>query len=110
MYIYIYIYILLYVYIYCIVYFLYSIGEKLNKDKIGLQRDDGVGCCKNNNGHQNDKTRKELIKIFQIHGLKLQTKCNLKGIDYLDITFDLNTRSYRPYKKPNNDTRYINAK
>ena len=36
MYVYIYIYILLYVYIYCIVYFLYSIGEKLNKDKIGL--------------------------------------------------------------------------
>ena len=28
----------------------------------------------------------------------------------MDITFDLNTGSYRPYRKPNNDTRYINAK
>ena len=42
--------------------------------------------------------------------LKLEIKCNLKSVDYLDITFDRNTGSYRPYRKPNNDTRYINAK
>ena len=89
---------------------LYSIGEKLNKDVIGLYRDDGLACFKNNNGHQNNKIRKELIKIFQTHGLKLEIKCNLKSVDYLDITFDLNTGSYRQYRKPNNDTGYINAK
>ena len=65
---------------------------------------------KNNNGHQNDKTRKELNKIFQSCGLKLETKCILKSADYLDITFDFKTGSYRSCKKPNNDTRYINAK
>ena len=65
---------------------------------------------KNNNGHQDDKTRKELIKVFQTHGLKLEFEFSLKTVDYLDITFDLNTGSYRPYRKPNNDTRYINAK
>ena len=91
-------------------FLLYSIGEKLNKDNIGLYRDDGLACFKNNNGHQNDKIRKELIKIFQTHGLKLEIKCNLKSVDYLDITFDFNTGPYRPYRKPNNDTRYINAK
>ena len=37
---------------------LYSIGEKLNIDNIGLYRDDGLACFKNNNGHQNDKIRK----------------------------------------------------
>ena len=88
---------------------LYSIGEKLNKGNIDLYRDDRLACFKNNNGHQNDKIRKELIKIFQTHGLKLEIKCSLKSVDYLDITFDLNTGSYRPYKKSNNDTRYINA-
>ena len=51
-----------------------------------------------------------MIKIFQTHSLKLEIKCNLKKVDYLDITFDLNTRSYRPYRKPNNDARYINVK
>ena len=46
---------------------LYSIGEKLNKDNIRLYRDEGLACFKNNSGHQSDKIRKELIKIFQIH-------------------------------------------
>ena len=86
-------------------FLLYSIGEKLNKDNIDLYRDDRLACFKNNNGHQNDKIRKELIKIFQTHGLKLEIKCNLKSVDYLDITFDFNTGPYRPYRKPNNDTR-----
>ena len=88
-------------------FLLYSTGEKLNKNNIGLYRDDGLTCFKNNNGHQNDKIKKELIKIFQTHGLKLKIKCKLKSVDYLDITFDLNTEYYRPYRKPNNDTRYI---
>ena len=51
-----------------------------------------------------------MIKIFQTHGLKLEIKCNFKKVDYLDITFNLSTGSYRPYRKSNNDTRYINAK
>ena len=89
---------------------MYNIREKLKKDNIDLYRDDGLAYFNNNNGHQNDKIRKELIKIFQTHGLKLKIKCNLKSVDYLHITFDLNTGSYRPYRKPNNDTRYINTK
>ena len=52
-------------------FLLYSIGEKLNKDNIDLYRDDRLACFKNNNDHQNNKIRKELIKIFQTHGLKL---------------------------------------
>ena len=91
-------------------FLLYSIGEKVSKEDIGLYRDDRLACFKNNNGHQNDKIRKELIKIFQTLGLKLEIKCNLKKVDYLDITFDLNTESYRLYRKPSNDTRYINGK
>ena len=91
-------------------FLLCSIGENLNIDNIGLYRNDGLACFKNNNGHQNDKIRKELIKIFQTHGLKLEIKYNLKNVDYLDIIFDLNTGSYRPYRKPNNETRNINAK
>ena len=86
-------------------FLLYRIGEKLNKDNIVSYRDDGLACFKNNDGQQNNKIRKELIKIFQTPGLELEIKCTLKTIDYLDITFDLNTGSYKPYRKPNNDTR-----
>ena len=48
-------------------FLLYSIGEKLNKDNISLYRDEGLACFENNSGHQSDKIRKKLIKIFQIH-------------------------------------------
>ena len=58
-------------------------------NNIGLYRDDRLACFKNNNGHQKDKIRKELIKIFQTHGLKLEIKCNLKSVDYLDINLTL---------------------
>ena len=81
-----------------------------NKKDIGLYRDDGLACFENNDSHQNDKIRKELIKVFQRNGLVLDIKCNLKVVDYLDITFDLKTGSYKPYRKPNNDTQYINSK
>ena len=51
-----------------------------------------------------------MIKIFQTHAQNFEIKRNLKSVDYLDIIFDLNTGSYRTYRKPNNDTRHINAK
>ena len=42
----------------------YSIGKKVNKGNIGLDRDDGLACLKNNNDHQSNKIRRMLIKIF----------------------------------------------
>ena len=91
-------------------FLLYSIGQKFNSDDVGLYRDDGLACFKNDNGHQNAKIRKDFIKLFQTHGLELEVKCHLKTVDDLGITFDLNLGSYRLYRKPYNDTRYINAK
>ena len=83
-------------------FLLYSLRETFNKDDIGLHRDDGLACfLKKINGHQTDKIRKELIKIFQAHGLKLEIKCSFKKANVqVDITFDLNTGSYSPYRKP----------
>ena len=34
-------------------------------------------------------------------------KCNLKLVNYLDVTFNLNNGSYRPYRKPNDETHNI---
>ena len=51
-------------------FLLYSIRGKLNKDNIGLYRDNGLACFMNNNGHQNYKIGKELIKFFHTYGQK----------------------------------------
>ena len=35
-------------------------------------------------------------------------KCNLKTIDFLDVTFDLDSNVYKPFRKENNKPIYIN--
>ena len=80
-----------------------------NQSNIGLYRDDGLCYLRNSNGHQNDKLRKDLIQTFKNHDLKITITCNLKQIDFLDITFDLESGIYKPYKKVNNDPRYVNS-
>ena len=91
-------------------FMLNNLNNLIDKKNIGLYRDDGLAVFKNQNGHQNDKIRKQLIEIFKQHELKIVVQCNLKTVDFLDITFDLNTGTYKPYNKINNDPRYINAK
>jgi len=86
------------------------LSEKFIKENIGLYRDDGLGIFRNINGHQADKIRKEFHKLFKQHGLSLEIECNLKTVNYLDITLDLNKGTYKPYRKPNDETLYIDAK
>ena len=46
-------------------FLLYGIGKKFNKNNIGLYRNGGLACFKKNNGHQNDKLGKSLLKLFK---------------------------------------------
>ena len=55
-----------------------------------------------------DKTRKELHKAFEQFGLKITAESNLHVVHFLDVTFDLSTGKYKPYRKPNDDPLYIN--
>ena len=49
------------------------------------------------------------MKLFKEYQLNLDIKCNLKIVDNLDISFDMNTGIYKPINKPNNKPLYINA-
>ena len=91
-------------------YLLSILTNRYKKEDIGLYRDDGLAIFRNHNGHQNDKVRKNIINFFKHHNLDLEIKCNLKRVDYLDISFDLETGLYKPFNKPNNDPLYIHAK
>ena len=78
-------------------FMLNELSKKFDKDNIGLYRDNGLSLFKNHNGHQNDKVWKEMIDLFKQHHLNLEIKCNLKIVDYLDITFGLTTGLFKPY-------------
>ena len=54
-----------------------------------------------------EKIKKRLQKIFKNNGLEVIIECNMKILNYLDITFNLNGCTYRPYQKPDNIIQYI---
>ena len=83
------------------IYMLYLIGKKYDSKNIGLYRDDGLAVFKNVSGPASEK-----INIYNIC-LSKKTCKYLKVVNYLDVTFNLNDGSYRPYRKPNDETHYI---
>ena len=75
-------------------------------NSVGLYRDDGLRVLRNFPGPETERLRKN-IKIFKDYGLSITSKTNLKIVDYLDVTFDLQNNSYKPHRKPNNLPVYI---
>ena len=52
------------------------------------------------------KIRKHLQNIFKNNGLDVIIECTMKLVNYLDVTFNLNDGTYRPYKKLDNIIQY----
>ena len=75
---------------------------------VALYRDDGLSYFENISGPDSEKIKKKLFKIFKSNGLNVAVEFNLIVIDSLDVTFDLKSASYYPYRKPNNELLYIN--
>ena len=85
------------------------IGSKYDKNSIGLYRDDGLAAFKNASGPKNEKIKKDFQQIFKDNGLSIVIQCNMKTVDYLDITLNLNDGTYRPFRKPDDETNYIHV-
>ena len=58
-------------------------------------------------GPESEKIKKSIQAIFRENELKINIQCNLKIVDYLDVTFNLTDSSYRPFNKTNNEINYI---
>ena len=82
-------------------YMLNVLSKKHKKNDPGLYQDDELALLKNKSGPQSEKAKKNIQKIFKGHGLDSIIKCNMKVVTYLDVTFNLNDGTYKPYTKPN---------
>ena len=87
-----------------------KLSEVYNGSDIGLYRDDGLAVFRNVSGPEVDRIRKDMTKVFNNLGLKSTIQANLKSVDFLDITLDLRTGKYRPYRKPNGRPLYVHHK
>ena len=73
-----------------------------------LNRDDGLLILRNVNGEQIDRMRKSIIKTFKDIASAIDVETNLKFVNFLGTTFNLNNGIYRSYKKPDDLLWYIN--
>ena len=59
-------------------------------------------------GTQLERIRKNLQKTFKDFCLEVVTESNLRIVNYLDVTLNLNDGSFRPYHKSDDIFHYIN--
>ena len=91
-------------------YLLNKLSNLLGKENVGLYRDDSLAAINSCSGPILDRTRKNIIALFKKEVLNITIETNLAETDFLDVTFNLVTEKYLPYRKPNNDPLYTNAK
>ena len=85
--------------------FLLSQLQDLNIN-VGLYRDDGLAIT-NTTPRETENTKKEICRIFNCNGLRITIEANKKIINFLDVTFNLNSSTYQPYTKPNSTLQYV---
>ena len=89
-------------------YLLSLMRDKFPMMNFGLYRDDGLANHRRIPGPTLDRYRKGIEKLFSDNGLKITIATGLKNVDFLDVTLNLSTETYRPYKKPNSKLLYVN--
>ena len=91
------------------IFILSLLSKHINKNHIGLYRDDGLAISKNTRGPEVEKREKKFQKLFKEKDLDIIVQYNLNINNYFDITLTLKDGSYRPYRKPNEETNYIHV-
>ena len=89
------------------IYILNKLSNIIDTDNIGLYHDDGLGIFESLSGPQIEQKKKNIIKVFKMCGLSIIVTTNITSVDFLDVTFNLKTESYQPFRKPNNEPKYI---
>ena len=79
---------------------LYLLSQMQDRNiNIGLYRHDGLAITKQT-PREVEMTKKKLCKIFRENDLSITVEANKTVVDFLDITLNLSTGAYKPYKNP----------
>ena len=86
--------------------FILSQLQKLDLN-IGLYRDDGLAVGIQT-PRQLEIIKLKICKIFKENQLSITIDANLKVVNFLDVTLDLNTGLFKPFMKSNDNPTYVN--
>ena len=93
------------------IYLLKQVNEFLSSlsksSHAGLYRDDGLIYIEDASGPLISKIEKALHRIFKRNKLNISIEQKGHTINFLDVTLSTDG-SYKPYKKPNSTTKYVN--
>ena len=78
------------------------------KSGIDLYHNDGLSVFKNKSGTQLKIIEKSLQKTFKNFGSEIVPESNLKIVNYLDVTLNLNDIFFKPYYELYDIIQYIN--
>ena len=91
-------------------YILNKISAIFSKNRVGLNRDDGLALVKGNSTRNADMARKSLNETFHQFGLKITCEVSHHLAHFLDVTLDLNSNRFVPFRKPLNTTQYVDSR
>ena len=80
----------------------------MNKKGVGLYRDDDLGIFENISKPEIERKKTAIVKVIKKCGLSIVVDTNLKAVNFLDVTFNLDKNICKPYRNPNNSPIYIN--
>ena len=90
------------------IYILHELSKRYGLEISGLYRDDGLQC--NKSARIIDRMKKDIIKLFkEKFSLRIKIETNLKIFNFLDVTLDLNSGTFKPYTKPNSQPLYVHV-
>ena len=71
-------------------YILNKASDEFGASNVGLYRDDGLILVRNSTGRLAESKKKGLTKLLQDMHLKITATANLKIVNFLDVTLNLN--------------------
>ena len=90
------------------IYILDMLNRIVNLEQMGLYQDDGVIFILDSNGPKTSNIHKKIIRAYKLLGLRIQIASNLKIVDFLDVTLNLNNSPFKPYSKNDSASTYVN--
>ncbi len=90
-------------------FILHYLRTKFKNKNNGFYRDDGLAAFQYMGPRTAEKIKKQFLDCLQDLDLKITCEANLKIVNYLDVTFNLSTEKYCPYRKADNPPMFINT-
>ena len=90
-------------------YMLNKITSYIPKENLCIYRDDGLAVIRRQSGFKTEKLKQQLHGMAHKMGLKLEIEGPMKVTDFLDLSFNLETEKYSPFRKINNEIQYIST-